>query len=342
MIEALKPTHPESGRSEYANFNSIAAAVDHVKGGFPEKNDRSAEQTLVLAESVQDLITQSLRFDKEAELSDITENQATTCVGYTIAGSEALESAEVDHYVAFMNGHANLFIPLESDNETKVWMLDMLCQDLSQDVSDNFMLYKHDEDAERSYGTLRTNAFNSEKFRNEEIHKQYPWVALKDYEDYRLEPGSNRRLIVTLAEPALGREDVKKYAEFREAFDKNDLESASQALLDISGRFPDIDIRSCSVKRVNSLVKKLAYSGHIDEAREVTVAFYDSFVGSDSRVLEKRADCIKEIAKASGRPEFAKKAVSLYEKSLAKRQTDRECVIGKIATSKDLILTLEP
>lgn len=341
IIEKLSPTHPECIRNDYEAFPTIYEAVRTVAAQFPGEEERSPENIVDLSEAVQDIVRQSLRYDKSATLADLENSQVTTCVGYDMVGSESLQAAGIDHYVTFMNGHANMFVPLEVDDSRRIWMVDMLCSDLSQDVTDIFTLYDKNTHG-TSYGTINAGNFKTDKFKGVELEKEYPWVCSKEYSDSRLEPGTNRRLIVTLNLPEAGREIIKKYAEFNEAYDSGNIDAAKVAVQGLAGVFPDVDIRSKSVGRVNSLVKKLAAEGKSEDAKEVYSAFYDSFIGDDTRVFERRADCIKTVAKISRNPEFASRALTLYEKSLtSKRRADRECVIGKIASSRLLLAELE-
>lgn len=319
----------------------METAVEAVSAGFPPAGLRTPEQTVNLSEAVQDVVRQGLRYADTASIQSLETDQVTTCVGYSIVGSEALEKADVSHYVAFMNGHANLFVPVEVDHSRRVWMVDMLCSDLNQDVTDYFTLYKHDQAEARSYGTLRASSLLSDKMSYDAMYKEYPWVGIKEYPDERLEPDSNRRLIVTLNEPLQGREVVRKYAEFKEAYESHEQDAAFLALRGLAGRFPDVDIRGTSVKRVKNLSRKLAEDGRIDDAKEAISAFFGSFIGSDPRLPEYTADCARDIARVSGRPEFARRALQLYENSLPKRKTDRRCILGKIATSKQLLTQLE-
>lgn len=342
-IETLKPTHPESSRADYGEYASIQMAVENITCGYPEKSQRTPEQTIGLAENVQHVVRQSLRFDSSSKLSDLEDSQTTTCVGYTAVGSEALQVADVDHYVAFMNGHANMFVPITVEDKRRVWMVDMLCSELNQDITDKFAPYKQEDETGRMYGVLYAARLEIPHNKNISDVDSYPWVAHKKCSDQDIEPQNNRRLIVTLSEPEAGRTDIMQYSSFREACDQQDVDSASEALLALRGRFPDIDIRGESENKVRAIVKKLAARGDYDRAIEVTEAFYDSFKGDDPRLAEYRGDCMRIIAKESGRSELAKLAISLYEKALPpSRKATRECALGKLATSKHLAAQLGP
>lgn len=338
MIETIKSIHPSRHQLDYNSLPTVAEVVDESVEQYPAPDQRTPDQILEITDSIQSAVRNSLRYDPQAFLEDVdSDDQLATCAGYTLVGSEALERAEVPHYVAMMNEHSNIFVPFGSDNGRRVWMADMLCSDLSQDVTDIFALYKTDGATNRSYGTLVTSKLDTGPYDQHSVVGQYPWVALKEYPDPKLEAPGNRRLIVTLSEQEVGRASLMKYTTFRDSMRIHDEDAATQAILDLHGEFPDIDIRGDSVKGVKGLVKNLARQGEVDRARDVTAAFFDSFVGEDSRVYEYRADCEALVANISGSSEFAHRAVKLYEKALAKRKIDKSSVVGKLACSRQLL-----
>lgn len=338
MIEQLKPVHPEHSRADYADFTTVEDAVDYVAAGFPDPEFRTQAQIVALTDKVQDIVGQSLWFEGSSSVEDTIRNQSATCVGYAIAGSEALEQAGIKHNIAFVNGHSTIFTPYDQDDGSKIRLVDMLTPDLTQDISDKFVLYQHtakDGDRGRSFGVLNTRHLkNASPAKN-------PWLEVKEYNDARLEPASNKRLIVTLFTPEDGREVVANYACFKRAAENEQYKLATDALLELDGVFPDIDIRGESPKLVLNIVKKLSRDGRIDEAREVTRSFYDSFIGNDTRLYEKRADCVQEIAKISKKPEFAKRALELYRNSLRTRKALKAPIVGKMAISQALVSELE-
>lgn len=338
MIEQLKPSHQEHSKSDYGNYLTVVEAVDSVSDEFPAPDGRTREQTLELIESIQEIVRQSLWFERSSSLDDITQNQTATCVGYTIVGSEALERTKIKHNIAFVNGHSTIFATIDGQDKKEIRLVDMLSPELSQDVSEAFFLYRPVGQAEekgRSFGTFNTRLLdNANPMRN-------PWLSIKDYTDERLEPASNRRLIVTLFTPEDGREVISNYAKFKRAAEGDDYETATTALLELDGVFPDVDIRGDSPDLVLGIVKKLSLEGRIAEAQEVTRSFYDSFVGDDTRLYEKRADCVQEIAKVTKRPEIARRAYELYNGALKRRRSMKAPVIGKMAVSKALMAELE-
>lgn len=335
MITELKPHHPESSRCEFANFSSIESAVVSEAEQASTTGDRTCEETLELARKVQSIVSQSLRYDPQAKLKDLADSQRANCVGYSQVASESLDVVGVGHYIAFMNGHASIFVRTTDDDESRIFMVDPLCVDLTQEVTESFNLYGQQDASGRSYGTILSSRFNVGTTMDfDELKSKYPWVSIKEFSDIKLETTNNRRLIVVLDQPELGRKVLGHYARFMEDLAEDNWREAAVQIVNMSGNFPDIDIRGESVQRIRKIVKHLARSGEPDLAAEVIDSYYDSFIGEDPRVPEYRADCNRDIAVATGQSDFMRSAIALYEKATQNRRANNECVLGKLATSR--------
>lgn len=342
MITELKPHHPESSRSEFAGYSSIESAVASETEHASATDCRTSGEVLELARRVQSIVSQSLRYDPQAKIDDLEDGQRANCVGYSQVASESLDVAEVDHYIAFMNGHASIFVRTTDEDESRIFMVDPLCVDITQEVTESFNLYGQQDASARSYGTIVSSCFNAgTSMEFDELKSKYPWVSIKEFSDIKLEATNNRRLIVVLDQPEPGRKVLGHYARFKEKIAEDNWREAAVQVVNMSGNFPDIDIRGESVQQVRKVVKSLARTGESDLASEVIDAFYDSFIGEDPRVPEYRADCNREIAVATGQSDFMRSAIALYEKATQKRRANNECVLGKLATSRALLQAQE-
>ena len=305
---------------------------------------------------VQDFVYQTLTYQQKSDLDrlDLPESvRRTNCIGFSLVGSEWLEHAGVEHYLAVANGHATTLVVDESNQGTNIWLMDMLSPRLNQKLSGVISPedleeteHKPGEPPARSvlaiYGDrIASHASYPKDLGLDAIYMRHPWLLVNNSTS-----NPKTKLVWSIYHPDAAKEVFPAYAKFHDATvnekpDDYDLDSAADAVIELGGSFPDVDIRGDSPKTVKTIVKKLAIAGDVERAEAVIKSFYSSFgFSKDTRVAEYQADCLRAVAKFSGasgyiRRRFLNQALDLYT-GIARRPYVSTSVVGKIAACNSL------
>lgn len=313
--------------------------IDRQTNPIEPQQAPSIQEALVEFNDVQTEVNSLLRWD---ELKSDDERMPANCVGFTVLASEILQDRDMRHKIGFVNGHAMIIALLDDGNKHEQWMFDPLSPQLDQNV-DSALSPMSVRSDERDFAfvfpeRIRTNHLDHG------IHPadMHPWMALEKptfiSPDSSYSSGLSKRLIMTLFKPELGRDVLKDYQEYRRATEHEDLSNAARAVIEMSGLFPDIDIRTHHPSTIQRLVKDLSHEGYVDTAEDVTEAFYSSFNPSnDTRIEEYKADCLQAISRISGRSEFAKRAVEIYKELMRRPRASKNSIAGKLAVSQSML-----
>ncbi len=291
-------------------------------------------------EEAQTEVRSRLRYHDHQPWDEFDQRSPANCLGFTALTSEILEERSIRHKVGFVNGHAMIYALIDDGEKHEQWMFDSLAPRLNQRVDNAFVPISHEED-DRDFAfvfpaSIKTDHLSS----GVPLGQKYPWLSLAgESAHHKLERRNplNHRLLATLYAPATGRAVLASYQEYSSGIENEQNNRAAQAVIAMSGVFPDIDIRSYHPSTVLRLVKDLSHEDQIEPAEQVVDAFFDSFeVSRDTRVDEYRADCFRAISKITGQGHFATKAIKLYEDIMRRPKAHKSSVAGKLEASRTL------
>lgn len=347
---------PHNKREQWPN--EVAQPVnEYAKTFINQESDPSDETILLTTAVIQQGVRRSLWYEEGARLNSLVSEQAATCIGYSVVGSEALESAGVHHWVGFANGHAFLLVPTHKS----IWLVDMLSPELNQEVQEAISYGTKDTISEalqthdRAVVKLHTEVIaRNLDTPSHIIAKTHPWFLIdpsgslrsqnragNSYEDERRKSYANQSLILSIFSPARGREVLISYARYKEALSQGSDVQAVDALKSLSGFYPDIDARGDSLKYIRQLVRRLSHKGATNQAKEAVDYFFSSFsVSNDTRLAEKEGDCLRIIAKQCLDNEAAKRAYERYE-SVKFNPRSFGCVAAKATIAKQMVTQLD-
>lgn len=358
-IETLQTPHPKKEQLPGEIPASIAENLGMVglrQYTTEQVTELSESETLLAASYAQQIVRRALVYAERSPYQSFETTQETTCIGYTVAGSEALEALTIRHWVGFANGHGFLMVP----HKERIWLFDMLSPELNGEVSDNISRGTM-QSIEQDITTTGRAAvvFHSETIgqqtgkSRETLEEKYPWLTTEQRTSFklRMHPGMseedersrvyrNQKLILALFDPAKGRDVLRAYAEFHEALDSGKHMRATQRLKNLAGQYPDLDARGSAFKDVKRLVRVLTASGHGDQAKAVIGDFFSSFSFSgDTRLTESRGDCLRIIAKTCGDSDAAAEALTCYQ-SIINNPKSSSCIATKADDARSLVATL--
>ncbi len=289
-------------------------------------------EIIMRAAQVQEKVRSRLWFKKGATIDSLYESGITNCSGYAIVGSEELEKQGIPHFVGMANTHAATYVVTSSD----IWLFDILSPELSKPITQDINYF---DDTNKDRILARLNARNI-TFATEgdymSILSENEWLSIrKDFDARGRAEGQYARhcqsLVLALFTPKLGRAMVYQRQKFVDAHESGDVIGAANALLNMKGQFPDLDLRTETPECVKTTVKRLSSRGSYVMARKVTDAYFESFQGiSDSRVKEYQADCLRYIAKFSRQGNLAQRAIKLYESTMHNPKSYRSSIKAKI------------
>lgn len=269
------------------------------------------------------------------------QKRPANCLDFTYLASEKLSHKNTPHKIGCANGHFFIVGNVNAGDRIETWLIDSLSPKLSQNIDEALNVSAtNDEKRDLAYFLpckLKINHLPG----GIHPHDMYPWLSLKgnfSKADNSSQIITKDRLILSMFEPELGKSVLKEFGKFHSGLNEANIAVASSAIIKMSGVFPDIDVRSCYPNNIKKLVKEVAHNGYVDTAEEVVEAFFDSFGPSqDSRVTEYRADCLRTIAKETGRKELAKRAIAMYRTALKSQKSSKDSINNKIAISQSII-----
>lgn len=305
-------------------------------------------------EAIQLDIRRKLWINPRARIDELHASGQAKCQGYAIAGSEALETAGIEHFIGYINVHATLMVPAGD----RLWMIDMGVPKFNQPIGNiqrdsrndahitvgHKILCHHDMQAARSIIRLNGREVMLDSSVDASIAiAQHTWLSSRPgksessyYDPSRIKDFQN--LIVSIFDSATGRKVAYNDAKFNEHCNDGDYESAAFHAIEMHGMFPNIDLRTNPGKRTKTVVRNLAAAGNFGLAQEVASAFLASFKGiDDTRVTEYEADFIRYIAQYSGRKTLANYALRLYNSVVDRERAHQSTIRAKIDVTKPLL-----
>ncbi len=253
-------------------------------------------------------------------------NQTTSCLGYTMVGSEVLSSFEDTvgpHYIWYANGHAATVIPSEHTQGKRLIFCDFLMPQYNSDITSTLdrpvsLIAEHVADPAHPRGVTCMDT----RPLIQEAREAANWTSLHNSatEHQRTQIDETRKytIIGSIYTPELGRHVLHCFSNFRHAVFMNQPEAAAGHLYQMRGLYPDIDARRPH-REIKSLISQLALLGRVDTATASIHNYTSSFYRSrDPRLGALEAELYAITAKAVDDPELARRAVSGYEEAASR------------------------
>jgi len=318
---------------------TAACGLDEAREYIESAPDRT-EATLSVISHIEERVGKSLHFSSDAAtyrangapatvLESMRHSQITSCIGYTMVGSECLDIAGIEHYVAYVNTHFMLLAPLQTSEGLRIRSVDMLSPYLDHDITEAVLTAGPDEIASRLAADpthsfpvmLSTTTYAAHAGTNiETLSHDEPWLA--SYRRNALGPsytddlGRYERLfsgVMNIYTAAAGREVIEQYASFQRAVTISDIDLAVSSLRGLRARYPEIDCRAPH-SEIRSLVGKLCLSpDRKSEATSVIDDYCDGMRTVDARAAELRADLLRRIAELTADADAAEAASVCYD-----------------------------
>lgn len=295
----------------------------------------------------------TLQMRKDARIDEFRTTGSANCLGYTLLGSEQLDTAGLPHDIGFVNGHATTLL---YDQET-TWLFDLYAPDLHQPLAGKYFPFA-ESNPDRQIGSLDriTVALQSNNPNDpyEAIIGKRTWLRspmdpekLSDnlpQRHYR-----DRSLIMSTFSAQPGREVIRDFGHFRDAVKlrhrKDTSEAvkqrcnreAAEAIIRLDQQMPERDMRTDTPEDFAKVVKQLAITGDAELAAESTEAFFSGLnLMRDGRAIEYKADCLRYIAKHSGQRTLARAALLLYKQSQQLSRRHQRSLVHKLELCQEL------
>lgn len=242
-------------------------------------------------------------------LGELGDQQIATCTNYTLTASLMMAEVGLESYVGQANGHWFPLLRLGSGDTTRFWLIDPMCPDLAQDITDTMQspasrIAQEVDTKNKAAVVMNTFAFTDRTDPNATYNtliKTYGWLVAdseRNVNDERL--GRQRSdLVLTLLPRAEGLQTMIAASNFNRSFTRNDMSAALRHLTELSGRFPDIDARNIKNQaNVERLAAALCGEGSYLAAFDAIESFYRSFDGltHDVRVAVWEGDSLRIVA----------------------------------------------
>lgn len=240
---------------------------------------------IVRAQGVCELVRASVKplADKpigSVDLDDkaVAASQSSNCYGSTLVLSEALDLADIPHYVAWANGHA--FTLVTDSDASRVHLFDAYTPkfnaDLSHVVTPNILSLANDQIEQSGRAVIRLHSEDLVRHAQsanesiEELMRKHDWLshgASYDTNDRRFtEPEQitwENTLFTSLYAPAIGRQVLRNHNALYQAQNSADYRTAADLLRRLRGLYPELDHRN--VADHERLGKMALYFAAIEE-----------------------------------------------------------------------------
>ncbi|MFO0781298.1 MAG: hypothetical protein U0524_00190 [Candidatus Saccharimonadales bacterium] len=332
---ALRDDGTELRQAQIQSAEEIASHVGKALW-FPERRSKSGSNDFI-----------DMQLDDSLPLRYVAEKQVADCFGYSIATSECLEKAGIDHWIGFANGHATVVMPNTANNG--LYLLDALTPALNQDMRGASGIApsgveKQIEQFNRGATWLNTRQVAvSSKQDTLEAFEKNPWLTFSKSassisSDHR---GADKRVIMSIFEPQTGRQALEAYKDFDAYIGMDEYEQAADVLSKIPGLFPEIDLRRPQ-RDIRRLAGGLSGEGRTEKAKQAVASYFSSFIlSNDSRVWQAKGDCLRRIAKYGHDESAAKAAIEAYEKASRMPKSHHKTIAGKQKKAQELLGALQ-
>jgi len=304
------------------------------------------------AEHIQQAVRSSLRITQANALPDgenvfdsLSERQETDCYGYATVGSELFDQIHIPHYIAYANGHA--FLVRLDESETP-YMTDMMLPQFNQSLdgitADSILATK---EAMCTNGRMAVKLYADKlctkvKGTQDDLVLRHPWLKAGRQKQIPLYIGREERhnaynLIMSLYQPAQGRDVLEDHSRMQTALRQHHYDRAAAYLMQMHGLYPDLDARNPH-SELKGLVRGLVGQHAVDLAFQATESYFASFtIGHDGRPNIAHGDALRYIARHSGDREHLEKALAEYRIAEERCRGWRPLIAGKIATIQSLL-----
>lgn len=298
-------------------------------------------ETIMRVAEIQEDVREQLRYHPGANIETMPDTGISSCHGYTIKGSQALEEAGIQHRIVLINEHSALLV----NAGDKTWLIDMFLPHFSQPIEGQLTYYTGESNGRHVARLDSRQLINGAEGDYVSLTEKHPWLISGSSSSYlhdmrsQNSTGSRHSLVVSSYDPKNGRNAIYHFARFKHAYKEGDLQRAADAIIQMSGQFPDLDLRNDSSKKVKSIVKRLAIAKDFETATAVTESFFSSFPGAsvDSRIDEYKADCLRYISQYSGQSTLAELAIKLYKRAKSQPKSFDSSISAKLEKCNSMI-----
>lgn len=365
--ESLVTPHPRKAASSEQQFledrlqlNRVGNELCKLAAIDTESNEIAKQEVVdVIATNVNKALWFPIYGDSKYPEDDLLPNplplesintlQTTNCFGYTLVASECLEKAAIDHWIAYANGHAFLLVPF---SRGRAYFMDALSPRMNGFIEGALergspaTIAKQIEADKRAVVMLNTQSMGGLIGANADtIAEKHPWFTMKEFSGSRSVSNkdsnlakyqSKYRLIMTAFNPEEGRKSIHDYVSYEVAMSTNDISSAREALLNMSGTFLNADARQ-SHTEVRSLVRKLCVTDPASAAELAETYFDTNFKDlHDSRIHEAKGDIFRVIAHMGRFRAAAERATEAYREAVRMPHSFTAAVLGKLSVAAEL------
>lgn len=346
-----QPLHDELQLNRVAEELELLATIDEEAHGI-------AKQEIV--DTIAHTVNKSLWFpvyggETDEYLPDplpldtIASRQITNCFGYTLVASECLEEAAIDHWIGYANGHAFLLVPFGK----QTYFMDALSPQMNGFIDNalergsNVTMADETQNHGRGVVMLNTQVMAANLGINpDSTAEKYPWFTMKQTpnsvgmsEELKAvaKYASKYRLVMSVFEQHTGRSSIEEYVSYELAMSVGDIDTAHDAIMNMSGRFPNLDARQ-DHHELRNLVRKLCVRDP-EAAAAVTERYFSTNFRNlrDSRIHEAKGDIFRTIARMAGFRNAAEQAADAYQEAARMPHAFKAAVLGKLSVAQSLV-----
>jgi hypothetical protein len=250
-----------------------------------------------------------LGLDQALSLEQLVDRQVANCYGFTLLTSECFSHAGIDHKIAFSNEHAFVVKP---DIQGGLHMFDMPSSRLNGDISPAILASSYVGANRQVLETTPASLTASKGVK----YGRHPWLGVKDMTSFGIRDG--KKLLISLFEPADGRQSVELYARFCENMGQQDHLKAAEYVwaMAADGLYPNIDARPRD-KMLRAMVRGLVSDGRSDVAVEITNVHFGALEAAtgDARFFARHGDMLRMIASNTKSLDLAYMADDCYRQA---------------------------
>lgn len=262
------------------------------------------------------------------------------CYGYTVALSQALEHANIDHNIAFANTHAFIIAtkPNIASESSGYYLLDALSPKISGNIDEAVVCHK-DCIQKNYFGiNMKQHLINTGNCDDvEQYLNNHPWTHFKStrlLSAKNFEHSKNQNIYVKLFSPDEGANILYANDELRHSMSKNDISRAYMLSKFVTQNYPEIDIRNKPLTLQN-LIKRLGMLGLTNLASNTIerTASARSINGTIAHDIW-RSDEYKKLAQLTGKLEYLEISHNILDTTIKDRGDSLSLSANKLIGSK--------
>lgn len=309
-----------------------------------------------MAHDISTTVRRSLRFHYDSDHpSQITseaigETRTTTCYGFTILASEALEAADIEHWIAYANNHGFILVPQYEKGTTlfinpsdprldgeisqhQAHFQPQVIRDGLEQHPRKSAWFSSELYAKFSKGVTFVHLLGSASNDWLTLENKKALTAAKCYSDRgntyfkREKEQGLRQLVTSIYEPRDGRRILQQYGQFQHFVTKGDTTEALAYFRALQDQYPEIDIRN-DQHFFTKLIAQLAEQGVSEEAHEAIDQLYANLSQTNNPLADMiRADYVRFLGHTSADRQSLERAMDLYKQ--AENERNAAIVQGK-------------